>query len=92
MWWEGQSAPSTSHLCTPPLKNTNSCTRTGKGGCSTPAMMHVDANSPDPVVVQEERLEPAQQRESIQFAYLIVGKINGVKLILWRDIHTSKQR
>lgn len=36
---------------------------------------------PNPVVIHQERFQPPQQGESVQFADLIVREINGIKLI-----------
>lgn len=36
---------------------------------------------PNPVVIHQERFQPPQQGESVQFADLIVREINGIKLV-----------
>ena len=38
--------------------------------------------SPDSVVVSKDILESLQQWKTIQFANFIVGKVNGIKLVL----------
>ena len=44
----------------------------------------LDSNPPNPVVVEEECLDPREERDIVHLSDLIVGEVDGVELIQGR--------
>lgn len=49
-------------------------------------MLQSVGDSDDAIIIEEESLDPLQKRKSIQLAYVIVGKVYRIELILRKTI------